>query len=450
LRISGRWAAAAATLALAASAWTSKASAEPLTLLYAEPLGRLAFDGSPARAAEAGSGLQRAGGGRLQFEAYGQIFDLELSENDALLVGLNRAARGTARAGSRYLKGRLSGLPGSWARLTADAAGVSGVVWDGQQMYVLERAARVAKLSVVPLQPAGGTFVYRASDALLHGGIGACGSEGGRPDGSLADETRAILGEFTAGRAKPGASREIAVVLVADTEFSSLHGSQTEQAMLERMNIVDGLYSEQLGLQIVAAGLSVYRGEPDPFSETDDQRLLAELLDWAGGQAGSQSAAATYLFTGREVCRTGVLGCSVNGRSSATLCGASAAALGEPLGEVYLDALLLAHELGHNLGAIHDGIELCASTPSGGFLMSQYTEKRSETLSQCSLAQMSATLATASCALPIAGAPPPPPPPPLPLPSPGPGSTNSGGGGAVGPLLLLVALLGRRRARGSA
>ncbi len=445
MRIPGRWAAAAATLALATSAWTPTASAERLRLLYAEPLGKLTLDGSPAQAVEAGRGLQHAGVGRLQFEAYGRFFDIELTENDGLLGGLDRTTAGLRRPGSRYLKGRVSGLPGSWARLAADAAGVSGVVWDGQQMYVLERAARVAELSVVPLDSPDGTVVFRASDALLQGGIGACASEGPGSDGSLADETRAVLGELAAGRAKPGASREIAVVLVADTEYASLHGPSTEQAMLERLNIVDGLYSEQLGLQIVAAELRVFRGEPDPFSENDDLLLLTELIDWAGGQVASQSAAATYLFTGREVCGSGLLGCSVNGRSSTALCGASAAALGESLGMVFPDALLLAHELGHNLGAVHDGIAVCAATPSGGFLMSQYTERRGETLSQCSLAQMSTTLAAASCALPIAGAPPPPEPPPLPAPVSG--SANSGGGGAVGPLLLLLPLLRLRRSQ---
>jgi hypothetical protein len=419
------------------------ASAARLTVLYAEPPGRLTLDGTPAQAAEAGRALQRTGKGRLQFEAYGRSFDLELSGNDALAGGLERDSRGFPRAQSRYLKGRLSGLPGSWARLMADSAGISGVVWDGRQMYVLERAARVAELSIVPPESTDGALVFRASDALLPGGIGACASEGPVSDGSLAGETRAVISELAAGRAKPGASREIGVVLVADAEFSALHGPAVEQAMLERLNIADGLYSEQLGLQIVAAELRVFRGEPDPFSEKDDVRLLAELVDWAGSEAGPQSAAATYLFTGREVCGSGLFGCSVNGRSSSTLCGASAAALSEPLGEVYVDALLFAHELGHNLGAVHDGIDVCASTPSGGFLMTQYTEKRSETLSQCSLAQMSATLATADCVLPIAGAPPPPEPPPLP--SPGAGSSNSGGGGAAGPLLLLLVLLGRRR-----
>ena len=425
------------------------ASAERLTLLYAEPPGRLTLDGSRVQAAEAGRALQRAGTGRLQFEAYGRSFDLELSANDALAGALEHRSRTFPRAQARYLKGTLSGLPGSWARLAADPAGISGVVWDGRQMYVLERAARVAELSVMPPESPDGMLVFRASDALLPGGIGACASEGPVSDGSLAGETRSVLGELAAGRAKPGASREIEVVLVADAEFAGLHGPATEQAMLERLNIADGLYSGQLGLQIVATELRVFRGEPDPFSEKDDLRLLAELVDWAGGQAGSQSAAATYLFTGREVCASGLLGCSVNGRSSSTLCGASAAALSEPLGEVYVDALLFAHELGHNLGAVHDGIDVCASTPTGGFLMTQYTEERSETLSQCSLAQMSATLAAAACVLPIAGAPPPPEPPPLP--SPRPGSTSSGGGGAAGPLLLLLLLpvSRQRRARRS-
>ena len=183
------------------------ASAEQLTLLYAEPPSSLTLDGRPVQSDEAGQQLQRAGAGRLRFEAYGQSFDLQLSDNDRLFDGIARASREPLAAGPRHLKGTLDGLPGSWVRLAADAEGVSGVVWDGQQMYVLERAARVAQLSVAPLDSPDGTLVFRASDALLPGGIGACGSEGAGSDGSLAGETRAVLRELAAGRAKPGASR---------------------------------------------------------------------------------------------------------------------------------------------------------------------------------------------------------------------------------------------------
>jgi hypothetical protein len=68
-----------------------------------------------------------------------------------------------------------------------------------------------------------------------------------------------------------------------------------------------------------------------------------------------------------------------------------------------IDALIMTHEIAHNLGAPHDNEagSACASTP-GGFIMSP-TLNGSSTFSACSINRMSVFLNTVSCLAPVAG-----------------------------------------------
>ena len=65
-----------------------------------------------------------------------------------------------------------------------------------------------------------------------------------------------------------------------------------------------------------------------------------------------------------------------------------------------ISALIMAHELGHNFGAEHDGEPgtSCASV-SGGFIMASSVSGYS-TFSQCSIDSMQPVLAAASCVTP--------------------------------------------------
>jgi hypothetical protein len=112
-----------------------------------------------------------------------------------------------------------------------------------------------------------------------------------------------------------------------------------------------------------------------------------------------------------------------------------------------LDALIIAHEIGHVFGAPHDGAQQCASTPQNQFIMTPTLTTAVSSFSQCSLDEINAVIDSYSCVVPLASPPPAPTPPPATPPSDnGGGDSGGGGGGSFDPaLLLLLFALGAAR-----
>jgi hypothetical protein len=154
-------------LALAASAGQAVGAKEP----------------DPLRRADADPGIQAARLGRIQsartpallrFDAYGRRFELELESNDRLLRRLSSARRAELPPHDLY-RGRLTGLPGSWVRLTRLPDGIYGAVWDGSEFYSIAPAHTLAEFmgGATPAtsdQP----LIYRASDVDMLGGPRFC------------------------------------------------------------------------------------------------------------------------------------------------------------------------------------------------------------------------------------------------------------------------------------
>ena len=67
-----------------------------------------------------------------RFSAFGQSFDLELEPNRRV------AAMFDSHSDARAYRGELRGVPGSWVRLVTSSAGVSGIIWDGTDLYGVE------------------------------------------------------------------------------------------------------------------------------------------------------------------------------------------------------------------------------------------------------------------------------------------------------------------------
>lgn len=383
-----------------------RASAEGrFRVLYAEPV---VFEGL---ARGTGQESARTVPSRMSFDAYGRRFDLLVESNRRLLGGLGESADGEASR-LRLLRGTLQGVPGSWVRLAVDGNWPSGMVWDGADLYVIEPAEDVAPRAVSPLSAKGRSpVVYRLSDTMTDPGVTVC--EALRVDKAAAGESalgayKALVGELRQAASATRASGRLQVSAIADYEYFQ-RATSTQIArdrIIAIFNNVDGIFSAQVGIQIELADTpTVFQNPSDPFTKSEARDLLVELGDYRASRTALRRTGLTHLLTGRDL-NGSTAGIAYIGSLCLSNYGASLSQATSTLA-----SLVVAHEIGHNFGAPHDGeasqagepVNACESTPRT-FLMAPQVNG-SDRFSQCSLAQIEPEVASANCILaPLAGA----------------------------------------------
>jgi hypothetical protein len=377
-------------------------------------LGALLIAAPPARSAErpldlrvlqhqALRGLESEGGRPTSFEAFGRRFDLVLERNERLGFVTPRTLPGV-----EALRGELRGLPRSWVRVTRTPAGLYGMFSDGRDVYVIEPAHELAGHAVGPLAARGREpVVYRLADTVMPVGGATCGTAATRPSFSVTtgqQQFEAVAAELqaTVGAATlPGLQLELAIV--GDYEFSRLSfggGLTPEQAIAARMNVVDGIYSSQVGVKLVFDAVTVFRDPADPFSDTlTPGTLLDEFGNWRQATPSQRDAGLSHLMTGRDLDGTTVGIAYLNAlcRSRFGVGLSQAAGL-----STATHTLVIAHEIGHNFGAVHDGEggSACESTPQTFLMAPRVTG--SDRFSQCSLDTIAPSVAAAACVVPRA------------------------------------------------
>jgi hypothetical protein len=369
----------------------------------------------------------------LEFSAFGRAFRLHLATNPEL----TRLAAGSS---VQLYKGTIEDLPGSWARIAIQDGRPRGMIWDGRELYVVDAAPEAVN------DGAAGTVMYKLADAVLEQGI------------SLADDTREaprdaaeaygdLLGELGARTQalKDGvATQGVEISVLADAAFLARFPDQAQarDAILTRLNNVDGIFSAQLGIQLQVESLEIGGELSASLSSTTDSSELLEDLGLLRRRTGALSATGlTHLFTGRRL-----NGDTAGVAYTLALCSPRyAVSLTMAHSSVALDSLITAHEIGHVFGAPHDGTLQCASTPQNQFIMTPRLHSSVTSFSQCSLDEIHAVLDSYSCVAEL-----PPPAPVQPPPSPdgngegngegNGGQDDGGGGGSLDPILLALML----------
>lgn len=370
------------------------AAADGVVVQYSEPIRDYAVE---ARVGAASAKTAAPGIVDLRFIALGREFVVVLEPNARLepFVGRLRRAGDVAAA----YRGKVAGHEASWARIVLTPAGPAGLIADGSEIYAIERADDSVVASGGRSQPT----IYRLADVYLDPGAVTCAAAESRLDARTA---LAMLATELEPLAADAATRNLDVGVIADSEFSTSFGPAASSALLTRINNVDGIFSEQVGVQITAAKVDVFTDDSDPFMKTSASGLLDEVAVYRGATAEQDALGLTHLFTGRNLDGTtagiaflgGVCG---KRRPSDPLHRSFASALSEARRGPTIDSLVAAHEIGHTFGAPHDAEagSACAATPST-FLMAP-TINGSDTFSECSIAQMQTKIATADCLTPI-------------------------------------------------
>lgn len=369
-----------ASLSVAAS----HASESGAIVSYFEPLQRLNIENTvPATQQK----VQATVPVTLTFDALGRTFELRLEPNTRFF---SNAARGALTDAIAIYRGNIAGDADSWARIVVAGGMPRGLIWDGEQMYAVEAPGDSAVQTSLPV-------IYRLADAYVAPGTMTCGTSASSGNaGQMFDKLVGELGEVMAKA--PGATSQINLGAIGDFEFFGDKSASSETAILTRLNNVDGIYSEQLGVQISVEELQVFTAANDPFTDsTNPGDLLDELAEYRSNTPQQRNQGLTHLYTGRDLGSTTV-GIAFTDALCRQFFGAGLTQSGN---DATFDSLVTAHEIGHNFGAPHDGEpgSACEAEPET-FLMAPRVN-RNDQFSQCSIDQMQPNIDAAVCIFPL-------------------------------------------------
>ena len=318
-----------------------------------------------------------AGTVRMRFSAHGRDYPLRLDPNPRL--------EAWSTGEWHQYTGVIEGNGRSWARLAIAGDAVRGVLYDGEELLAIEPAEQ------------GGLTVFRVPDLRFEVPLSFAGDTLPDPQRKIARGGAAATPRVQALTAE----RKLEISVIGDASFRARYDSldAARDAILTRLNIVDGIFSSQVGTAIEVTSFNIADDVSNTLDATTDGALLLDSLGRLREETPALKARGlTHLFTGRDL-DGGSVGIAYN----STLCRARySASLTQAHGSATVDGLISAHEIGHVFGAPHDGVGQCAATPQNQYIMSPVLNSQATTFSQCSLDEMAPLATSASCLAPLA------------------------------------------------
>jgi hypothetical protein len=354
-----------------------------------EPLNSLRFMEQSSKA-DSPIAAQASIATTVSLKAFGKKFNLELEPNDSLLDNLPIAQKHRLKQSMQIYKGRIAGMTGSWARINRTVDHVSGAFWDGKELYIIDRSDDVGKaiaggqLAKAASKPY--SLIYKLSETESNA---TCAID---PKAKPFKNFQGLVKELK-GRvpALAQATGKLDVAIVTDAQFTQANSSNPQAAVVARMNVVDGIYSEQVGIHINVSEIRALTAN-GTLNSTSATTLLTQFSDFASSP-GFNNPGIAHLFTGRDM-----VGNTVGIAYIGALCLKDyGVGVSQTNGTGTAGALTIAHEMGHNFGAPHDNQNgsACAGTP-GTFIMNPSLNGSTQ-FSPCSLQKMTPNIASAAC-----------------------------------------------------
>lgn len=311
-----------------------------------------------------------------------QVYTLELEPHTPSGLSVDSAAD--------HFKGTVAGIDDSWARVSRIDNAWEGVVSIGGELFLFD--LKTPKLSTRSLQ----SSVITATPAAAFDAIGACAlqekSSGSSSKSPLS--TRALqLSTPTAQSASfntlcdstvDGVCLMAEMDFVFDQDFQNDFPASYQSRATQLINIIEGYYRNDL--DIAFKTLSMTFLSTTVFSSTTDSLLLLKDIS-EKKQAGkldfsSKNEALLQVITGRDF-QDDTVGiawleglCDTSGYWSTSTAQVV-------VNNIAITALVAAHEVGHNLGAGHDGD---GNNCGSGFIMEPSLNLTANQFSTCSVA----------------------------------------------------------------
>jgi cysteine-rich repeat protein len=334
---------------------------------------------------------------RIKIHGRERSFDLELEPSRVLAAGAETIVidtRGEHHEPStnHLYRGHVAGDLASTVRVAlTDSSAIGSVSAAGQTWFFepLRRYEHGAR--------ADETIVYNESDIDMTATPGTCAAEEAPLAAMAAPQaTTSIVSSAGTSSATTGL---LELTLVADYAFFQSHGADSAAYMQSIIDQVANFYPLDISLLVAVVQTVVYQspGIEPLSSSTAAGTLLSSLAAARAAHPATLGAGdITHLFTGRDLDQN-VIGIAYLG----TVCDSYyASSVAQDFNSnLHLMTILTGHELGHSLGAYHDGEagSPCVATGIGYVMWPIVYNSLAEQFSACSEASIQPVVASASC-----------------------------------------------------
>ncbi len=305
---------------------------------------------------------------RMQVSANGQLLTLMLRPSRVtknLRVVNNRGV--ASQIPVKTYIGKIKGDSTSWVRLTQSNNALDGVISRFGKRFRLQQSGGGS----VKITPIADKHDHRITITSNHART--------RP---------------TRKAAQPQKITHVAKIgIVVDSQFNAQHNGKGLEYALSLINSVDGIYREEFGLALqVETAINITDAKNDPLIYGNvpvetmlrgfrDYRMQTTLLD--------PDISLVHLFTGNRPIDEPVGLAWID-----TACRADGYDVG--LSTQYRhDILLVAHEIAHNLGALHDSDTACSAT-TDNVMWPYISSATTQQFSSCTVATVKRAIAN-SC-----------------------------------------------------
>ncbi|MCB1756936.1 MAG: hypothetical protein KDJ38_15545 [Gammaproteobacteria bacterium] len=265
-----------------------------------------------------------------------------------LLLQASQVTANTSATGSRFYQGTVIGDEASWVRLGINDNGVSGYLKAFGELLELDQASSLSNRH--SLRKIEADTLTEGTDRVLMPPVDR--------QQTFAESYRSARQSLTVRAAGEAGqvSRVIRIGIVVDSRFDAFNNGNGLDKAINIINAVDGVYQEQFGLAIRLESAIVLAPENDPFLDMSGsiEQVLRAFRSYSLERPElSEDMGLLHLFTGsrddnniiglswiNSVCRKDGYNVSVS----------------TPFAQ---QMLLAAHEMGHNLGAVHDDDASC-------------------------------------------------------------------------------------------